>query len=120
MRSTLATVVVIGTLTVTGCTINSGGGQPAASPEQMEAYQAQVDAYNQQIEQTEKFQQQQAAELERAQALMATQEQYVERYGKVVAKWEEQAKRMDVILDVEERRAGIKPTLEKGPDSTPQ
>lgn len=110
-------VVVLGTVAVTGCTFNSGGGQNSPNPAQAQAYQDQVDAFNRQAEEAEKQLKAQHDQLERtkqhldlAERIMLEQEKGVERYNNIMAKWEEQSRRRDALLDAEEQKAGIKPT----------
>lgn len=99
MRTSIALVMGLSVL-VLGCQPMASSN--AYSSDAEEQYQDQVDAYNRQTEQFEKQMEQQDIELERVKSLN-------DRYEQLLAKWEEQARRQDALLDAEEKKAGLMP-----------
>lgn len=65
-------------------------------------YHGQVEAYDRQTVAMDRLILAQEAELDRNKVRF-------DRYEKFLTKWEEQARRMDALLDAEERKAGLKP-----------
>lgn len=125
MRASLVYAAILGALTGAGCTFNAGGGPPAGNAAQAQTYQEQVDAFDRQMEEADRQAKVQQDHLDRtqkqlelAERIMLAQEKGVERHNQIMAKWEEQARRRDAILDAEEQKAGIKPAKE-GTESPP-
>ncbi|MEX2121681.1 MAG: hypothetical protein WD847_19000 [Pirellulales bacterium] len=99
MRTSLTIMAVLASLGGVGCTPVADQGATTSS---VEEYEAQLEAYKRQTEQTDRLLTAQELQTERA-------HEFNDRYEKILAKWEEQALRMDAVLEAEEKRTGIRP-----------
>ena len=96
MRASFAIAIILAAFSALGCESNSAVPNVTAG-----RFQEQVDAYDRQTAKVEELLKQQEAELERTLT-------HNDRYEKLLTKWEEQARRMDAVIEADEKRTGVR------------